>query len=106
MKCLILASNFVGGGVDFESSELSVTVTPPATTQCIAINITDDNVREGDEHFSVTVRSPDNPVVLRVSTAVVTIKDNDGMTFAPHGNYCSIYYLSHRGDDRVRTREL
>ncbi|CAI7989331.1 hypothetical protein GBAR_LOCUS189, partial [Geodia barretti] len=44
---------------------------------CHTINITDDNIREGNETFSVIVSSPDDPVEFRMSTTVVTIKDND-----------------------------
>ena len=55
---------------------------PPATTECTVVNITDDNIREGNETFSVVISSPDNPVILRASTAVITIKDDDGKDIA------------------------
>ena len=71
--------NFVGGGIDFDSDEVGITVTPPTTIMCHTINITDDNIREGNETFSVIVSSPDDPVELRMPTTVVTIKDNDGI---------------------------
>ena len=73
--------DFVGRGVDFDSGGVNITVTPPTTTTCHTINITDDSIREGDETFSVVVSSPDDPVDLRTSTAVVTIRDDDGIFY-------------------------
>ena len=60
--------------------EVSIVVTQPNTThQCAEISIRDDNLLEGDETFSVTVSSQnDNAVILKSSSVVITILDDDG----------------------------
>ena len=68
--------NFVGGGVDFDFNEDRIVITPPDTTECVVVNIVDDDIHERNELFSVSV-STDDSVIFRVSTAVVTIEDDD-----------------------------
>jgi len=45
--------------------------------QCININITEDRVAEGTETFVVRLMSSGQGVVLNLTSAVVTILDDD-----------------------------
>ena len=76
----ILLLTIAGGGVDFVSDEISIVIMPPNTTECGGVSIIDDSIRESSETFSVLISSPDEPVTLRDSTALVIILDNDGKT--------------------------
>ena len=50
----------------------------PRLPQCICIPIFEDRNVEGNELFSVELQSLQNFVSSNVSTAVVTVTDNDG----------------------------
>ena len=69
------------GGDDFSLDEVSIVLTPPEINGCSPVALVDDNVREGEETFSVTLSPPDEAVDLRSSSAVVTIQDNDGESY-------------------------
>ena len=68
----------LAGVDDFSLAEVTIVLTPPDLDGCSSVAVVNDNVREGEETFSVTVSSPDEAIDLRSSTAVVTIQDNDG----------------------------
>ena len=68
----------LAGGDDFSLDEVTIVVTPPDLNECSPVAVVNDNVREGEETFSVTLSTLDEAVDLRSSTAVVRIQDNDG----------------------------
>ena len=47
-------------------------------TPCITVTITDDNVLEGDETFTVALTVSGSTVTLGNAETVVTITDNEG----------------------------
>lgn len=68
-------------GVDFSNSSLSneITFFPGEVSRCANVMITDDNVLEVSEIFSVQVSANDSGVVIgSPSSASVMILDNDG----------------------------
>ena len=84
----------VGGSatadVDFQSQSLSVTFPPESSSQTISIPITNDNLPEGDEMFTVVLSQPSSNVVLQpptVATVIIPINDNAGglVSFASAG---------------------
>ena len=46
-------------------------------TQCFTVLARDDSLAEGNETFSVILRSNDTAIVFNISTATVTILDNE-----------------------------
>lgn len=75
---LMVCFAILAGGVDFSLENVSILISPPDATGCANVIITDDDIREGEETFSVTISSTDDAVLLGSSTAVVTIRDDDG----------------------------
>ena len=67
------------GEEDFSTAAVELVIIPPDTSGCATIAIYEDEKLEGNEMFSVTVTSSNPAVLLSSSTAVVTIKDNDGI---------------------------
>lgn len=70
-------------GVDYGQSGMtsySVTFTPGSTMRFITIPIINDNIREGDETFRVTINPTSMTGILigTPSTAVVTIIETTG----------------------------
>lgn len=72
------------GGQDFVSEIKSVTIAPGATQQTVEFEILDDSDVEPAERFTLQLVSPVNASISNVSTAVVTIFDDDAeMFFSP-----------------------
>ena len=68
--------SFAEGG-DFTTLSIVLTFDPATSRLCKNITITDDNVPENDETFTVILT--DSGITLSPDTATVTIVDNDGM---------------------------
>ena len=82
MKCiyLILALYmYVGNGFDFDSTPQNITITAGTNSSMVNIPVTDDDIVEGDETFSMslTVSSSLGPGVRTgtITSATVTIND-------------------------------
>ena len=72
---------FIGGSDDYNSGPYVVTFLAGVTRVVFNVTITEDNILEDDENFSLTIDSfslPINVTVDNLSQATVTILDNDG----------------------------
>lgn len=81
---LMVCSAIPAGGVDFSIEEVSIVISPPDIIGCTDVTLINDNIREGEENFSVTISSSDDAVLLGLSAAVVTIEDDDGKHLYSH----------------------
>ena len=63
-----------------------VTPGPPTDSECITIDILDDDALEGDHEFTVmiTATSDNAPVDSASSTTTITISDNEGWAIEHH----------------------
>ena len=61
----------------FGVSDHELTFQSAAVSQCTEISIEDDTILENNEVFSVQLSTLDQDVFLTLSTATVTIEDND-----------------------------
>ena len=71
----------IGGSGDYNSGPYIVTFLAGVTHVVFNVTITEDNILEDDENFSLTIDSfslPSNVTVDNLSQATVTILDNDG----------------------------
>ena len=66
------------GGVDYTSITVTLIFDGSNTRQCNEVAITDDNIYEDDETFSVTLTTGDEDVTLEPDNGIVTITDDDG----------------------------
>lgn len=69
------------GSDDYTSvSSMELTFRPATSTnpQCGDIQITDEDILEDDESFSVILDSSDGTVMVSPSTATVTVRNDDG----------------------------
>ena len=83
--------SFPEGG-DFTALITALTFDPATFRLCKNITITDDNVPEDDETFTVTLT--DSGITLSPDTATVTIVDNDGMcTCRPVARVTPLHHL-------------
>ena len=48
-------------------------------TQCVDIEIVNDNILESSEFFNIVLSSPDPDIVIENSMASIVIIDDDGM---------------------------
>ena len=76
----------LAAGVDYESTTMMLTFMPSDNRQsvCTTVPITDDNLDEPNELFSVRIIdvSPDNSIMVGPnSESCVTIIDDDGMSY-------------------------
>ena len=75
---LYTALPIVTASGDFSDvSDHELTFQSAAVSQCTDISIEDDTILENDEVFSVQLSTLDQDVNLTLSTAIVTIEDND-----------------------------
>ena len=66
-------------GVDYEESSGSITFQPDEHTKFIIVAITEDDVLENAESFSVALSSSGSDVTLGVDQMEVFILNNDGL---------------------------
>ena len=63
---------------DFTLGQTAVIFQPTDTRQCVPLGITEDNILEDDETFTLTLESQQNSVVvLNSNTARVVIENDD-----------------------------
>lgn len=76
---LSLSPLTASAGTDFESrTNVNVTFGPRETgTKPVVINIPDDGILENDEQFLVLIQSLDSDTRVLISSAIVTINDDD-----------------------------
>ena len=70
-----------GGGIDYSSGPYVVTFPTGVTRVAFVVLISNDNVLEGDEKFSLVIDPSPLPTGVTVSNpvqAAVTIHDDDG----------------------------
>ncbi len=67
-------------GSDYTAVERVLTFTSEATTRTLSVDINDDELVEGLEDFRVHLMTLREDVILSLSTAVVTIEDDDVLT--------------------------
>ena len=69
-----------------------VTPGPPTDSECITIDILDDDALEGDHEFTVmiTATSDNAPVDSASSTTTITISDDEGWAIEHHCSYCNV----------------
>ena len=73
------SSNNIAGGVDYDSGPYNVTIPVGQTSVPFDVPITDDNVVEGDEMFSLLINKPlPNGVYRSKRFSMVTIVDTTG----------------------------
>jgi len=68
----------LSGGEDYTSITTVLTFDGSNTRGCSDVPITDDNIYEDDETFSVTLTTEDGDVTLEPDSGVVIITDEDG----------------------------
>ena len=67
------------GQNDYVGKTGTLTFNPGVTQQSIPIKIVDDNIREGDENFTVRLSNPNGATLGQQASTVVTITDNEGL---------------------------
>ena len=67
------------GQRDYFGTSGTLTFNPGVTEQVIPIRIVDDNIREGNEQFLVTLSDPNGATLGTQSSTVVTIIDNEAL---------------------------
>ena len=75
------SSNNVTGGVDYDTGPYTVIFPAGQTIVPFDVSITDDNICEGDEIFTLTINStalPSNVGVGNPGASTVTIVDDEG----------------------------
>ena len=68
---------FSAGPNDFTPIVSVITFQPSTTEPCVNISVSRDVVLEDDEVFTVQLNTSDEAVLLSLSSANVTIVDND-----------------------------
>ena len=70
--------HLLGGGVDFNSTTQTATVTAGASSSTINITVINDNIVEGDEMFTMTLNVPTSPGITtgNITMATATITDS------------------------------
>ena len=70
--------HLLGGGVDFNSTTQTATVTAGASSSTINITVINDNTVEGDEMFTMTLNVPTLPGITtgNITIATATITDS------------------------------
>ena len=70
--------HLLGGGVDFNSTTQTATVTAGASSSTINITVINDNIVEGDEMFTMTLNVPTSPGITtgNITIATATITDS------------------------------
>ena len=64
--------------VDYEAVHTTLTFNESVLAQVVTIPIFDDHIVENNKSFSVTLRTSDTTAILKLQTASVIIRDNDG----------------------------
>ena len=64
-----------------QPTPMELTIVAGADQQCTSISISDDPILENVEFFSVELNTSDQAVTLHLSSANITIEDNDGKSF-------------------------
>lgn len=82
---------FSAGSNDFTSIPLVLTFQPSTTELCVNISVSRDVVLEDDEVFTVQLNTSDKAVLLSLSSANVTIVDNDSKGSLDGPIKCFVY---------------
>ena len=75
------SNNVTGGGVDYYSGPYNVIIPAGVTSVPFGVPITDDNILEDDETFTLTIIRallPDRVTRGSIGLATVFLVDNDG----------------------------
>ena len=79
MIALFLSGTATGGGTDFTDLTVTVTFNPNENKKACTVTITDDQLPEADEIFTVALSNPGGSSALGVNTdTTVTIIDDNG----------------------------
>ena len=65
-----------------QPTPMELTIVAGTDQQCTSISISNDPILEYDELFSVQLNTTDQAVILRPSSANITIGDDDGKSFS------------------------
>ena len=80
--CFIIYNEFIAGD-DFNATPFTAIIPAGATNTTVTVAVTDDNIVEGDEVFSMSLTVPSylGPGIVAglVTNATVTIIDTSGM---------------------------
>ncbi len=77
-KLTFTFTNGTAGSADYTTTDVQITIPAGQTTGSVSVPTTDDNVYEGDETFTVSVKSVDGGTVGDITDqATVTIIDNE-----------------------------
>ena len=80
--CFIIYNKFIAGD-DFNTTPFTAIIPAGATNTTVTVTVTDDNIVEGDEVFSMSLTVPSylGPGIVAglVTNATVTIIDTTGM---------------------------
>lgn len=81
VKILILRTSHCIDGEDYNGTEITVTIPARAWSQAFTISILDDEIKEGDESFTVEIVSVSACGVSldSILNSEVTIIDNEGV---------------------------
>ena len=63
--------------IDYTPTTMQLTFLPASTEECALIPVTRDTFLESSEEFTVQLSTPDQEVTLVISSAIVTIIDDD-----------------------------
>ena len=63
--------------IDYTPTTMQLTFLPASTEECAVILVTPDTFLENSEEFTVQLSTPDQDVTLVISSAIVTIIDDD-----------------------------
>ena len=83
---------------DYESLETQI-IFDSGSTECVDITVTDDNITEPEESFSVTLEAVSDFVTFGTNSSTIVIHDNDGkcVIICSHMCLCSLIFV--RGCD-------
>lgn len=62
---------------DYSPVTLTLTLLPGESQFCFSVETLDDDVVEGDEGFTIVIRSQDKAVIIPTNTTIISIHDSD-----------------------------
>ena len=75
--CTLVFLCLLGGNVDFDSATQNAIITAGTNSRTVIIGVTNDNIVEGDEMFTMSLNVPVSPGIIAgaITMATATIVD-------------------------------
>ena len=85
-------------GEDYTSINMDFTFGPSTSRLCVNVSLTDDDLLEMKENFTLDLTSDDPSVMLQPDRAVVEINDNDRELSSMHYKFYPTFSLLNHYD--------